>query len=89
MKLTLNETIDLSDEEEAGPSSAGVSKGSSAVQELPKDLNYVADHPPELVIGDISKWVTTRSHSKYFIINYAFISQIEPKNIQEDENDYN
>ena len=49
---------------------------------LPKDWQYKKAHPQELIIGDTTKGVTTRSKLKSFV-NLAFISQIEPKNIDD------
>ena len=50
--------------------------------ELPKDWQFKKDHPQELIIGDTTKGITTRSKLKTFV-NLAFISQIEPKNIDD------
>ena len=50
---------------------------------LPKDWQFKKAHPQELIIGDTTKGVTTRSKFKLFV-NLAFISQIEPKNIDDD-----
>ena len=50
--------------------------------EFSKDWQYKKDHPKDLILGDTSKGVTTRSQLKP-IINLAFISQIEPKNIDD------
>ena len=41
--------------------------------ELPKDWHYKKDHPKDLIIGDTSKGVTTRSSFKS-LVNLAFIS---------------
>ena len=50
--------------------------------ELSKDWQYKKDHPKDLILGDTSKGVTTRSSFKPFV-NLAFISQIELKSINE------
>ena len=54
--------------------------------ELPKDWQCKKAHLQELIIGDTIKGVTTRSKFKSFV-NLAFISQIEPKNIDDALND--
>ena len=46
--------------------------------DLPKDCQYKKAHPQDLIIGDTTKGVTTRSKFKD-LVNLAFISQIEPK----------
>ena len=48
--------------------------------DLPKDWQFKKAHPQDLIIGDTIKEVTTRSKLKS-MVNLAFISQIEPKNI--------
>ena len=50
--------------------------------DLPKDLQFKKAHPQELIIGDTTKGVTTHSKLKSFV-NLAFISQIEPKYIDD------
>ena len=50
--------------------------------DLPKDWQFKKAHPQELIIGDTIKVVTTRSKLKSFV-NLAFISQIEPKNVDD------
>ena len=50
--------------------------------DLPKDWQFKKAHPQELIIGDTTKGVTTRSKLKFFV-NLAFISQIEPKNVDD------
>ena len=54
----------------------------SLKDDLPKDWQYKKAHPQELIIGDTTKGVTTRSKLKTFV-NLAFISQIEPKNVDD------
>ena len=41
--------------------------------DLPKDWQFKKAHPQDLIIGDTTKGVTTRSKLK-FIVNLAFIS---------------
>ena len=58
----------------------------SLKDDLPKDWQYKKAHPQELIIGDTTKGVTT--HSKFKdLVNLAFISQIEPKNVDDALND--
>ena len=52
----------------------------SLKDDLLKDWQYKKAHPQELIIGDTTKGVTTRSKFKDFV-NLAFFSQIEHKNI--------
>ena len=49
---------------------------------LPKDWQFKKVHPQDLIIGDSTKGVTTRSQLKS-IVNLLFISQIEPKNVDD------
>ncbi|CAH9110852.1 unnamed protein product [Cuscuta epithymum] len=50
--------------------------------DLPKAFKHLKDHPSENIIGDISKGVRTRGNIN-LCAYYAFISQFEPKNIEE------
>ncbi|CAL9120596.1 unnamed protein product, partial [Musa textilis] len=52
---------------------------SSSQTSLPKEWKYVDAHPKELIIGDASKGVQTRSSFKNFCAHAAFLSQVEPK----------
>ena len=56
-------------------------------QPLPKDWRYATNYPKDLIIGDVSKVVTT--HSKLYDLcgHYTFISHFEPKDILEAEGD--
>jgi len=56
-------------------------------QPLLKDWRYATSHPKDLIIGDVSKGVTTRSQLHDICGYFAFISHIEPKNILEAEGD--
>ena len=56
-------------------------------QLLPKDWRYATNHPKDLIIGDVSKGVTTCSKLHDLCGHYAFISHFEPKNILEAEGD--
>jgi hypothetical protein len=55
--------------------------------DLPKEWRYAIHHPKDLIIGDPSQGVTTRSSTKNICANLAFLSQIEPKNFNEAQND--
>jgi len=54
---------------------------------LPKTWRYATNHPKELILGDASKGVTTRSKLHDLCGNFAFISHFEPKSILEAETD--
>ena len=54
-------------------------------QPLPKDWRFASNHLKDLIIGDVSKGVTTRSKLHDLFGHFAFISYIEPKNIIEAE----
>jgi len=51
------------------------------------DWRFTPYHPKDLIIGDVSKGVTTRSKLHDLCDHYAFISHFEPKNILEIEGD--
>ena len=58
-------------------------------QDLPKDWKLVINQPQDQIIGNPSSGVWTKSSLRNICINLAFISQIEPKNINDalvDEN---
>ena len=58
-------------------------------QNLPKDWKFVIKHPQDQMIANPSSVVRTRSSLRNICNNLAFISQIEPKNINDalvDEN---
>ena len=50
---------------------------------MPRDWRYAKAHPKEQIIGDTSKGVTTRSALRNIASNLTFLSQIEPKSIDE------
>ena len=52
-------------------------------QELPREYRRVIHHPLDQVIGDPSQGVKTRSSLRNICNNLAFLSHIEPKNINE------
>ena len=58
------------------------------VQLLPKDWKYVSSHPKELIIGEVSKGVSTRSNVHNLCDFVAFISHIKPRNIHKAEVDF-
>ena len=56
---------------------------------LPKEWKFVTNHPQDQVIGNPSIGVIIRSSLRNVCNNLAFISQIEPKNLNDaivDEN---
>ena len=58
-------------------------------QDLPKDWKFVISHPQDQNIGNPSSGVRTRSSLINICNNLAFISQIQPENINDaliDEN---
>ncbi|KAH9716801.1 hypothetical protein KPL71_021583 [Citrus sinensis] len=56
-------------------------------QTLPKEWRYVSSHPKDVILGDPSRGVTTRSSLRNTCEHNAFISQIEPKSFADAEND--
>ena len=56
---------------------------------LPRATRTVKNHPPELVIGDITAGITTRRGRANYCANAAFLAQEEPKNIKEALEDEN
>ncbi|KAH9697684.1 hypothetical protein KPL71_023711 [Citrus sinensis] len=56
-------------------------------QTLPKEWRYVSSHPKDVILGDLSRGVTTRSSLRNTCEHAAFISQIEPKSFADAEND--
>ena len=57
-------------------------KGESS-QDLPKESKFVINHPQDQIIGNPSSGVRTRSSLRNICNNLTFISQIEPKNIND------
>ena len=43
-------------------------------QPLPKDWRFATNHPKDLIIGDVSKGVTTRSKLHDLCGNFAFFT---------------
>ena len=56
---------------------------------LPREQKYVGSHPKELILGDPSQGIRTRSKYREEINHIAFVSQIEPHNLDEAESDPN
>lgn len=48
-------------------------------QAFPKELRYAPSHPKDLILGDPSHSITTKSSFRNIYKHKAFISQIEPK----------
>ncbi|KAL3519121.1 hypothetical protein ACH5RR_021710 [Cinchona calisaya] len=55
-------------------------KNEDAQNDLPKAWRFVSNYPQDLIIGDLSDGVTTRSH-KPLNSNCVLLSHIEPKHI--------
>jgi hypothetical protein len=45
--------------------------------------NIQKDHPVDNILGDIKKWVTTRSHVANFCEHYSFVSSFEPFKVED------
>ncbi|KAH9734859.1 Integrase catalytic domain-containing protein [Citrus sinensis] len=56
-------------------------------QTLPKEWRYISSHPKDLILGDPSRGITTRSLLRNTCEHAAFISQIELKSFADAEND--
>jgi hypothetical protein len=41
------------------------------------------DHPVNTILGDIHKWVTTRSRVAHFCEHYSFVFSIEPHRVEQ------
>ena len=79
------EEIDSKKEESpfAYPPPPQLEQGESS-QELPKEWKFVTNHPQDQIIGNPSIGVRTRSSLGNICNNLAFISQIEPKKLNDD-----
>ena len=79
----LNNNMDKSNNEELSSSSqTDTMEEQPKENDLPKTWKYMKNHPRDLIIGDISQGVKTRSIPP-IISNYAFLSKIEPKTVDE------
>ena len=56
-------------------------------QSLSKEWKYVSSHPKDLILGDPSRGVSSRSSFRNTCEHAEFISQIEPKSFTDAEND--
>ena len=52
-------------------------------KDLPREWRTQKDLSLDNIIGEISKGVSTRSRLRILCINVAFVSQVEPRNIDE------
>ena len=55
--------------------------------DLPKEWRFATYHPTEQIIGNPGNSVRTRASLNNIVNHFAFLSQIEPKNIGEAEFD--
>ena len=62
---------------------------SESRQDLSKEWKFVINHPQDQSIGNSSSGVRTRSSLRNICNNLAFISQIEPKDINDALDDEN
>ena len=62
---------------------------SESSQDLLKEWKFFINHPLDQIIGNPSSGVRTKSSLRSICNNLAFISQIEPKNINDILNDEN
>ena len=83
-------TSDAADEEEKPKDDANGEFQDVEVepmQPLLKDWRYATNHLKDLIIGDVSKGVTTHSKLHDICGHFAFISHIKPKNMLEADSD--
>ncbi|KAH9751651.1 Integrase catalytic domain-containing protein [Citrus sinensis] len=64
-----------------------VEQNEGTSQTLPKEWRYVSSHPKDVILGDPSRGITTRSSLRNTCEHNTFISQIEPKSFEDAEND--
>ncbi|KAH9763082.1 Integrase catalytic domain-containing protein [Citrus sinensis] len=64
-----------------------VEQNEGTFQTLPKEWRYVSSHRKDVILGDPSRGVATRSSLRNTCEHVAFISQIEPKSFADAEND--
>ncbi|KAH9648834.1 hypothetical protein KPL70_025758 [Citrus sinensis] len=64
-----------------------VEQNESTSQTLPKEWRYVSSHPKDVILGDPTRGITTRSSLRNTCEHNALISQIEPKSFEDAEND--
>ena len=79
------EEMDSNKEDEsplAPPPPPQLEQGESS-QELPREWKFVTNHPQDQIIGNPSIGVRTRSSLRNIFINLAFVSQIEPNNLND------
>ena len=87
-QLTINEDEPKGDDDQENQDQTQEINATSP-KPLPKEWRYAHGHPKELIIGDPSKGVSTRSSIRNVCDYLAFVSQIEPKSIEEAEKDCN
>ena len=70
-----------SNEQSEDIASAPNAENESTIPELPKAWKYAKDHPRELILGEPSAGIKTRS-SHNLMCFYAYVSILEPKSVE-------
>lgn len=71
------------DDEEDGNIEKEKDESSTKVNDLPLGWRSSKYHPMDNILGDITKGVTTRSKLSYFCYHFAFVLQVELKNVKD------
>ena len=84
-----NQTIHIENDDELQntENTTKTTNNTTKNENLTKSWQYATSHPKDLIIGEVSKGILTRSKVDLECATYAFMSSIEPKNIQEACND--
>ncbi len=86
-ELKLNENVNSSVDDSINVEKTPNKDKENNDSSLPKSWKFVNNHPFENILGEPSSGILTRSSLKNVCNNLAFVSQIEPKDINEAEKD--